>query len=76
MTQATPPDDAPDRAEHRRATVSVALLVLLVVMATFAALYHGAMPQTRVETADPRTLHLGGEFIGSTWAVGSSLTVP
>jgi cytochrome c oxidase subunit 2 len=71
MTQATPPDDAADRAEHRWAAVSVAILVLLVVMATFAALYHGAMPQTRVETADPRTLHLGGEFIESN--LGSAL---
>jgi cytochrome c oxidase subunit II len=57
--------DRVERVEHRWATVSVAILVLLVVVATFAALYHGAMPQSRVETVDPRTLHLGGEFIES-----------
>jgi cytochrome c oxidase subunit 2 len=57
--------DHGERIERRWATVSVAILVLLVVVATFAALYHGAMPQSRVETADPRTLHLGGEFIES-----------
>ena len=60
-----------ERIEHRWAMVSVAILVLLVVVATFAALYHGAMPQSRVETADPRTLHLGGEFIESN--LGSAL---
>jgi cytochrome c oxidase subunit II len=63
--------DRGERVEHRWATVSVAILVLLVVTATFAALYHGAMPQSRVETADPRTLHLAGEFIESN--LGSAL---
>ena len=74
MTQASPSDDGTERVErveHRWATVSVSILVLLVGMATFAALYHGAMPQSRVETADPRTLHLLGEFIESN--LGSAL---
>jgi len=74
MTHLSPSDDGADqveRVEHRWATVSVVILVLLVVVATFAALYHGAMPQSRVETADPRTLHLGGEFIESN--LGSAL---
>jgi len=63
--------DHGEQTEHRWATVSVAILVLMVVVATFAALYHGAMPQSRVETADPRTLYLGGEFIESN--LGSAL---
>jgi len=63
--------DRGERVEHRWAMVMVAILVVLVVMATFAALYHGAMPQSRVETVDPRTLHLGGEFIESN--LGSAL---
>jgi cytochrome c oxidase subunit 2 len=63
--------DHGERTERRWAAVAVAVLVLLVVMATFAALYHGAMPQSRVETADPRTLHLAGEFIESN--LGSAL---
>lgn len=74
MTQASPSDDGTnrvERVEHRWATVAVAILVLLVGMATFAALYHGAMPQSRVEIVDPRTLHLGGEFIESN--LGSAL---
>ena len=74
MTQPSPSDNGADRAErveHRWATVSVVILVLLVAMATFAALHQGAMPQSRVETVDPRTLHLGGEFIESN--LGSAL---
>jgi cytochrome c oxidase subunit 2 len=77
MTQppaATVPDDGVDRAEHverRWATVAVAIMVLLVVMAVFAGLHQATMPQSRVETADPRTLHLSGEFIESN--LGSAL---
>src|ERR1700751_2007210 len=74
QTSLSPPDDAADRGErveHGWAAGAVAILGVLVVVATFAALYHGAMPQSRVETADPRTLHLGGEFIESN--LGSAL---
>ena len=62
------PDDGADhseRFERRWAAVAIAVLVLFVVVATFAAVHLGAMPQSRVETADPRTLHLFGEFIDS-----------
>jgi len=74
MTHLSTSDEGADhgeRTELRWAAVAVAVLALLVVMATFAALYHGAMPQSRVETADPRTLHLAGEFIESN--LGSAL---
>jgi cytochrome c oxidase subunit II len=59
------PDDSADRAEHRWAGVAIAVVSLLVVVATFAGLRQEAMPQARVETVDLRTLHLGGEFIES-----------
>ena len=82
MTQPSPADDGADRVErveHRWAAVSVAIVVLLVVIATFAGLRLAAMPQSRVETVDPRTLHLGGEFIesnlGSTLEPDGSVTV-
>jgi len=74
MTQPAPFDEGADRVErveHRWAAVSVVIVVLLVVIATFAGQYHAAMPQSRVETVDPRTLHLGGEFIESN--LGSTL---
>jgi cytochrome c oxidase subunit II len=62
-----PPNSTGDseRVEHRWATVAVVTLALLVAVATFAAVHLGAMPQSRVETVDPRTLHLRGEFIDS-----------
>ncbi len=49
MTQPSPSDDGADpaaRVEHRWAALSVVVLVLLVVMATFAALHLAAMPQS------------------------------
>lgn len=63
--------DAAARIERRWATVSVAIIALLVVMAAYAGIHQAAMPQARVETADPRTLHLAGEFIESN--LGSAL---
>jgi cytochrome c oxidase subunit II len=75
---APPPDPAPDfaaehgeRVEHRWAAVMVGIVVLLTAIATFSALYHAAVPQARVETVDPRRLHLDGEFIESN--LGSAL---
>ena len=63
--------DRAERVERRWAAVSVAILVLLVAVATFAGVHQAAMPQSRVETVDPRTLHLDGEFIESN--LGSAL---
>ena len=70
MTQQSPslPDDGAGRVEHVEhgwAALAVAIVVLLVAMATFSALHLAAMPQSRIETVDPRTLHLRGEFIES-----------
>jgi len=53
------------RTERRWAAASVAIVALLVVMAGYAGIHQATMPQSRVETADPRTLHLAGEFIES-----------
>jgi len=59
-----------ERIEHRWAAVSVAIVVLLIAMATFSAVHQAAMPQARVETANPRALHLDGEFIESNLGTG------
>jgi cytochrome c oxidase subunit 2 len=71
--------DRGERVERRWAAVSVAILALLVAVATYAALHQAAMPQGRVETVDPRTLHLAGEFIegnlGSAVEPDGSVTV-
>jgi cytochrome c oxidase subunit 2 len=60
-----PHDDAVERIERRWATLAVVIVTLFVVVATLGGLHQAAMPQARVETADPRTLHLSGEFIES-----------
>jgi cytochrome c oxidase subunit 2 len=59
------------RIERRWATLSVAIVGLLVGMATFIGIHQATMPQGHVETADPKTLHLSGEFIESN--LGSAL---
>jgi cytochrome c oxidase subunit 2 len=74
MTQSLSPEDAAgriERLEQRWAAVAIAVIALLVVMAIFAGLHQATMPQSRLETVDPRTLHLGGEFIESN--LGSAL---
>jgi cytochrome c oxidase subunit II len=57
--------DAAARVERRWSLVSVAIIVLLIFLTTFAGVHQATMPQARVETADPRTLHIAGEFIES-----------
>ena len=60
-----PGGDAAARVERRWALICVAIVALLVVMAGFAGIHQAVMPQSRVETVDPRTLHITGEFIES-----------
>lgn len=81
----TPPhgaDDGAERAariERRWATACVAIIAVLVVLAGFAGIHQATMPQSRVEIADPRSLHLAGEFtegnLGSAMAPDGSVTV-
>jgi cytochrome c oxidase subunit II len=67
------------RIEQRWATLSIAIVGLLVGMAAFVGIHQATMPQGHVETADPRTLHLSGEFVesnlGSEIAPDGSVTV-
>ena len=67
MTRSNPDRDTAvsARIERRWALLSIALVVLLVGTAAFAGLHQASMPQVRVETADPTTLHVTGEFIES-----------
>ena len=61
----TQSQDAAARIERRWGLVSVCIIALLVFLATFAGVHQATMPQVRVETVDPRTLHIEGEFIES-----------
>lgn len=76
MTAVAPPDhdsshEAAARVERRWSLVSLGIVVVLVFLASFAGVHQAVMPQTRMETADPRTLHISGEFIESN--LGSAL---
>jgi cytochrome c oxidase subunit II len=59
------------RIERRWATLSIVIVGLLVGVATFIGIHQASMPQGHVETADPKTLHLAGEFVESN--LGSSV---
>lgn len=52
-------------AERRWAIVVGIIITVLVLMMVFTGLHWGAMPPSRVETVDPRTLHISGEFVES-----------
>jgi len=57
--------DVAARTERGWATLSVAILVILTLLAAFAGIHRATMPQPRVETTDPSRLHLSGEFVES-----------
>lgn len=50
-------------AERRWAVVVALITALLIGMMIFTGLHWAAMPPSRVETVDPRTLHIAGEFV-------------
>jgi cytochrome c oxidase subunit II len=52
-------------AERRWGIVVAMIIVTLVGVMVVTGLHWAAMPPSRVETIDPRTLHLAGEFVES-----------
>jgi cytochrome c oxidase subunit 2 len=52
-------------AEKRWAIIVLVIIAWLVVMMIFTGLHWASMPPSRVETIDPRTLHVSGEFVES-----------
>jgi cytochrome c oxidase subunit II len=59
----SPGADAAERAELLWAWVVAAIIALLVAMMVFTGVHWAAMPPSRVEVIDPRTLHMKGEFV-------------
>jgi cytochrome c oxidase subunit II len=59
----SPDMQAAERAERRWAWVVAGIIFVLVAMMVFTSLHWAAMPPSRVETIDPRTLHIRGEFV-------------
>ncbi|MFO1340149.1 MAG: cytochrome c oxidase subunit II [Burkholderiaceae bacterium] len=51
------------RAERRWAAIVVSIIGLLVLMMVVTGLHWAAMPPSRVETIDVKTVHLRGEFV-------------
>ena len=52
-------------AERRWAVIVMAIIGLLVLMMIVTGLHWAAMPPSRVETVDVKTVHLKGEFVES-----------
>ena len=52
-----------DAAERRWAVIVVLIIASLLAMMVFTGLYWAAMPPSRVETVDVKSLHLRGEFV-------------
>jgi cytochrome c oxidase subunit II len=71
--------DRSEQVERRWATIAIIIVSFMVVLAAFAGIHQAVMPQTRIETVDPRTLHVAGEFIesnlGSAVEADGSVTV-
>jgi cytochrome c oxidase subunit II len=59
----SPGAQAAERAERRWAWIVAGIIFVLVAMMVFTGLHWAAMPPSRVETIDPRTLHIRGEFV-------------
>ncbi|CAN5401881.1 cytochrome c oxidase subunit II [soil metagenome] len=64
-------EDVAARVESRWAVMSIVIVTTLTVMAATIGIHQATMPQTQVEIADVKTLHLAGEFIESN--LGSSV---
>ena len=71
--------DTAAAAERRWAAISIGIIVLLMAMAAYGGIHQAVMPQAVVETIDPRTLHIAGEFtegnLGSALEPDGSVTV-
>jgi cytochrome c oxidase subunit 2 len=82
MAQPTAADDpalVAARAERQWAIVVGAIIVCLLAMIAYSSVHWAMMPAVRVETVDPTTLHLSGEFtednLGSALEADGSVTV-
>jgi cytochrome c oxidase subunit 2 len=83
MTAAAPSQNASEAvavaAEKRWAYIVGGIIVLLLAMMVFTGVHWAAMPPSRVETIDVKTVHLKGEFVesnlGTTLGADGKVTV-
>jgi cytochrome c oxidase subunit II len=59
-------------AERRWGFIVAAIIAVLVLMMIVTGLHWASMPPSRVETIDPRTVHVSGEFVESN--LGTTVT--
>jgi cytochrome c oxidase subunit 2 len=59
------PADVAVAAERRWAIIVVVIIAALIAMMVVTGLHWAAMPPSRVETVDVKSLHLAGEFVES-----------
>jgi cytochrome c oxidase subunit 2 len=73
------PAEVVARTEKRWLGVMVAMLVVMMAVVVLTGMTHAISPPSNVETIDPTTLHLGGEFaesnLGTAQERDGSLTV-
>jgi cytochrome c oxidase subunit II len=73
------PAEVVARTEKRWLGVMVAMLILMMAVVVLTGMTHAISPPSNVETIDPTTLHLGGEFaesnLGTAQERDGSLTV-
>jgi cytochrome c oxidase subunit 2 len=55
--------NAAEQAEKRWAWIVAGIIAVLVLMMVFTGVHWAAMPPSRVEVIDPRTVHIRGEFV-------------
>jgi len=63
--------DLIERVERRWASISIGIIVLLALLAAFAGIHRATMPQSVVETIEPRIVNMQGEFVETN--LGSAL---
>ena len=56
------PEEAIVRSELRWAAVSIGVVSVIMLAIIYAGLVHHINPPSNIETIDPKTLHLSGEF--------------
>ena len=54
-----------EAAEKRWAIIVVLIIAALILMMIITGIHWASMPPSRVETIDPKTVHLAGEFVES-----------
>jgi cytochrome c oxidase subunit 2 len=59
------PEEVVARSEARWVMTMAAMLVIMFAVIVVGVFTGGLQPASNVETIDPRTLHLGGEFVES-----------